>query len=273
MPGERLEDALAAAEQLASGKLGSLLTLLGENLDSAAEADEVEAHYHGVLDAVRARGLDAEISVKLTQLGLDFDAGGACDRLARLAAAAAPSTVWVDMESSGYVDRTLDLYRSVRAEHANVGVCLQSYLRRTPADLEALLPLDPSIRLVKGAYDEPPSIAYPDKRDVDRSFVELTARMLRATADGARGRMVVATHDPRMMAEAGRLAHELGLAPDALEYAMLYGIQQGEQHRLARNGRRVRVLISYGTHWFAWYMRRLAERPANVWFVLKQLGR
>jgi proline dehydrogenase len=270
MPGEDLDDALEAAGNLARDALTTTLTLLGENLESLSEADEVVAHYIRTLSEIRARGLDAEISIKLTQLGLDFGADAARERLATLAAAT-DSLVWVDMEGSAYVDATLDIYRGVHAEHGNVGLCLQAYLRRTEADLEGLLPLDPSIRLVKGAYSEPDDVAYPKKSDVDRNFVRLTTRLLRARAQGGKGRPVVATHDPGMIGEASRLGHELGLDRRGFEYAMLFGISSSEQRRLARSGYPVRVLISYGPAWFPWYMRRLAERPANLWFVAKQL--
>jgi proline dehydrogenase len=270
MPGEELEDALGAAAELAKGGIAATLTLLGENLASEAEADEVLEHYRGVSTAVAGKGVDAEISVKPTQLGLDYDVDRTRDRIASLVHAT-PSLVWIDMESSKYVDATLDIFRSLRAESANVGVALQSYLHRTEKDLESLLPLDPSIRVVKGAYQEPPSIAMPKKSDVDRSFVRIASRLLRARAQGAKGRPVIASHDPRMIAEAGRMAVELGLAKGSYEHALLYGIARPVQQRLARNGHRVRVLISYGSAWFPWYMRRLAERPANLWFVAKQI--
>jgi len=270
MPGEHLDDAAAAAAELGKSGIGSTLTLLGENLRSESEADEVLGHYREVLAAVQQRGIDAEISVKPTQLGLDFGVAGARDRLATLVRATG-STVWIDMEASRYVDATLEIYRSLRRELPNVGVCLQAYLHRTEADLDALLPLDPSIRVVKGAYQEPASVAMPSKSDVDRSFVRIASRLLQARAKGGTGRPVIASHDPRMIAEAGRLAIELGLSKGTLEYALLYGIARSEQQRLARNGHRVRVLISYGEAWFPWYMRRLAERPANLWFVAKQI--
>ncbi len=273
MPGEGLEDALDAAEAMGERDLPTTLTRLGENVEDEGAADAVVDHYLGVMDEVRARGLDTEISVKLTQLGLDRSAEGAARRLERLVRAGDPgSLVWVDMEDSSYVDRTLEIFRAVRQDHENVGLCLQAYLRRTADDLEALLPLHPAIRLVKGAYREPDDVAFGRKSEVDRSFVTLAGRMLRARKDGRMGRPVLGTHDERMVAEATRMAHELELEPAAWEVAMLYGIRREEQARLRRRGYGVRVLISYGEQWFPWYMRRLAERPANVWFVLKQLA-
>jgi proline dehydrogenase len=272
MPGERLEDALGEAKRLQQGGTGTTVTLLGENVTTPADADAVVKHYLHVLEVVRAAGLNTEISVKLTQLGLDQGVEATRQRLERVVRACDPGAlVWVDMESSGYVDRTLDVFRGVREDHQNVGLCLQAYLRRTQEDLKMLLPLQPAIRLVKGAYKEPPEVAFPRKADVDQTFIRLTSTLLRARKEGRVGRPVIATHDPRMVGEANRMAYELGVGKDAYEIAMLYGIQTAEQERLVRNGYGLRVLISYGTHWFPWYMRRLAERPANVWFVVKQL--
>ena len=225
MPGEELDDALRAAANLGEAKIASTLTLLGESHRSEPEADEVAAHYRATLAAVAKSGLDAEISVKPTQLGLDFGLDRTRERIAGLVRAT-ESVVWIDMESSKYVDRTLEIFRSLRAERANVGVCLQAYLRRTEADLDALLPLDPSIRIVKGAYQEPADVAFPKKSDVDRAFVRLTSRLLRARAQGRSGRPVIATHDPRMIGEANRLALELGLGKASFEYALLYGISR-----------------------------------------------
>lgn len=270
MPGEELGDALSEAEKLSGKGIAATTTLLGENLTSLDEADDVVEHYLGGLREIESRGLDTEISVKPTQIGLDFGVDEAAARLTRLADATS-ALVWVDMEGSAYVDRTLEMYRSVKQQQGNVGLCIQSYLKRTAADLEALMPLEPAIRIVKGAYNEPPSVAFPSKHDVDRSFVTLTQTLLRARRNGSAGRPVLATHDPKMINETNRIAFELGLDKDRYELAMLFGIQRDEQERLARTGHSVRVLISYGSAWFPWYMRRLAERPANLWFVAKQL--
>jgi len=177
MPGEALGDALDQAEVLSGSNLSTTVTLLGENLASVTEADRVVEHYLGVHSDIAARGLNTEISIKPTQLGLDFGAEGAQARLEQLVAAAS-STVWIDMEGSDYVDATLAMFRAARGKYENVGLCLQSYLHRTKADLEELLPLDPSIRLVKGAYNEPATVAYPRKADVDQNFVRLTVMIL-----------------------------------------------------------------------------------------------
>lgn len=275
MPGEQPEDALAEAERQAEKGASSLVTLLGEHLSEEAEAHAVTEHYLGVLGQIRERGLDCEISVKPTQLGLDLDEDLALDNLRKLLAASTegpePLHVWIDMESSEYVDRTLELFKSVRRDHEHVGVCLQTYLRRTEKDIEDLLPLEPAIRLVKGAYLESPEIAFPKKASVDSVFQRSAKRLLREALNGRVGRTAIATHDPRIIHNVTRISMELELDRDLYEFQMLYGIGQGEQDHLLRQGYNLRVLISYGEAWFPWYMRRLAERPANVWFVLKQL--
>jgi proline dehydrogenase len=227
-----------------------------------------------VLEDIRQRQLPTEISVKLTHLGLDLNPKACLQDLLALAAraAAARSFLWIDMEESRYVDPTLELFQAVRAAHEGVGVCLQAYLRRTPTDLEALLPLAPAIRLVKGAYNEPPDVALPRKRDVDAAYAMLAGRLLERATQGE-ARAVFGTHDLGLIARLGERALALGVAPGggAYEVHMLYGIRATAQRALQREGVPVRVLISYGTHWFPWYMRRLAERPANVWFVLRNL--
>ena len=270
MPGEERADALAAAKGLDRGGIQTTITLLGENLSSLTEADAVVRHYEAALAEIEEMGVDTEISVKPTQLGLDFGVEEARSRLESLAAST-PSLVWVDMEGSEHLDATLDMFRSVKEGAGNVGLCLQSYLHRTKDDLDALLPLDPAIRLVKGAYDEPPSVAFAKKAEVDRNFVLLAQTLLRTRVQGGVARVVFGTHDPRMIGEVTRIAYELDLDKGKFEFAMLFGIQRAEQERLARVGHRMRVLISYGSAWFPWYMRRLAERPANLWFVAKQL--
>jgi proline dehydrogenase len=171
------------------------------------------------------------------------------------------------MESSAYTDRTLELFRRVRATHTNVGVCLQAYLRRTPDDLESLLPLGAAIRLVKGAYAESADVAFPAKSEVDDAFFALTQRMFAADSIAAGNRPALATHDSRMIARIIEVSHVENVPQSRFEFQMLYGIQRDLQKQLARDGFAVSALISYGTYWFPWYMRRLAERPANVWFV------
>jgi proline dehydrogenase len=272
MPGEHVEDALDAAQPLASAGLGTVITQLGENLTALSEADAVREHYLGVYDLIKARGLPSLPSVKPTQLGLDLSPEACLANLEALAAKAEAtgSWLWVDMEDSSYVDRTLELFRKLRAKHEKVGLCLQSYLRRTPGDLTALLPLKPAIRLVKGAYAESAHVAFPVKRDVDLAFYELSVKLLEAARDGG-ALPVLGTHDVPLLGRIIARAAELGVRDGAYEIHMLYGIRMAEQRALAGQGRKVRTLISYGAHWFPWYMRRLAERPANVWFVMKSV--
>jgi proline dehydrogenase len=272
MPGEDVEAALAAAQALGARRMSTVLTQLGENITQSAEARRVADHYLSVLGRMPP-GLDTHISVKLTQLGLDVDREETVQLVQTLArrAAQAGTFLWIDMEDSSYTDVTLDVYRRVRRAHANVGVCLQAYLRRTAADLEALLPLAPAIRLVKGAYSEPATVAYSRKREVDDAYVRL-ARTLLASLGTPGVAAGFGTHDMRLLGRIQQAAGELAVPPDAYEVQMLYGIRQADQEGLTAAGYRVRVLISYGAHWFPWYMRRLAERPANVWFVIRSLS-
>jgi proline dehydrogenase len=274
MPGEDLEHALAATADFEPLGMGAVLTCLGESVDDVAHAERVASHYHGVIDSVAARGLDTRISVKLTQLGMDLDDAMAVHHLRQLAARAADydNEVWVDMEYSTHVDRTLAIFRAVAAEHRNVGICLQAYLHRTPGDLETLLQTTAAVRLVKGAYDEPAAIALRRRRDVDAAFQSLALRLLAGAREHADSPLpVLASHDTRLLG-AVRDAHErAGGHRSDYEIQMLYGIRTREQRALAAAGHRVRVLISYGSAWFPWFMRRLAERPANVVFVARNL--
>jgi proline dehydrogenase len=292
LPGERAEDALAAASELAAVGIGAMPSRVGENITEAAEANDVAEHYVGVLAQMRAANLPCSLSIKPTQLGLDLDAEICYRNLIRILDAANlnspsraqqgaplqnqsdtinPGIIWIDMESSAYTDRTLELFRRARATHTNVGVCLQAYLRRTPADLESLLPLGAAIRLVKGAYAESADVAFPAKSDVDDAFFALTQRMFAADSIAAGNRPALATHDSRMIARIIEVSHVENVPQSRFEFQMLYGIQRDLQKQLARDGFAVSVLISYGTYWFPWYMRRLAERPANVWFVVRNI--
>lgn len=272
MPGEEITDALAAARKLEDQGLGTVLTHLGENVSTAAEAESVTRHYLEALDRVRAASLHTEPSVKLTHLGLDLSHELCQANVEKIIQAVGDgSIVWIDMESSPYVDATLDLYRRLRQTYSNVGVCLQAYLFRTAGDLASLIALGPAIRLVKGAYLEPPSLAFSRKEDVDENFFTLAQKLLSAEARKAGVRAAIATHDRKLIHRVEELARSDGLTRGDFQFQMLYGIQSAEQLRLARNGWRSGVLISYGTFWFPWYMRRLAERPANVTFVIKNL--
>ncbi|MBI2763264.1 MAG: proline dehydrogenase family protein [Chloroflexi bacterium] len=273
MPGEDPESALAAGMQFQVAGIGSLYTRLGENLTRIDEADAVAAHYLGVMDQLRERRLDGEVSVKLTQLGFDLDIERTFGHAAGLASRAAEQgkTLWVDMEGSAYAEGTIAFYERLKAVHPNIGICLQAYLRRTAADIQRLLPLQPEIRLVKGAYAEPADIAYTTRHDVDANYLALSVAMLEAARAGTPIRIGLGTHDVRLIEQVAEHATALGLSRTSFEVQMLYGIRTDQQHRLSAAGYRVRTLIAYGEAWYPWYMRRLAERPANVLFALRQI--
>ncbi len=277
MPGETPEAALEAGRRLVErdGR-GLLFTRLGEALTNLHEAAQVRDHYLALLNQLESAGLPGEISVKPTQLGLDQSPARCAELAAELAerAQAAGSTLWLDMEDSSYVDRTLDLYETLKDRYPGTGLALQAYLRRTPADLERLAPLGPVVRLVKGAYAEPSEVAFPKKSDTDRAFREVALRLLELVADGRKGRAptsraVLGTHDLLLVGRIQAEVRERGLPTDGFEVHMLYGIRSEQQARLRSEGQAVSTLISYGRDWYRWYVRRLAERPANVWFVVK----
>lgn len=270
MPGEKLSDALDAAQTLSPAKIGTIITRLGETLTGERNTDEVRDHYISAIAEIVRRKLPTQVSVKPTQLGLDLSVDECVRQIAPIAAAAAAEgqILWIDMEDSTYVDRTLELYEKLKARHDQVGLCLQSYLFRTPKDLERLLAIKPAIRMVKGAYAEPASVAFPLKKDTDAQYLSLGIRLLEAAKDGG-AFPVFGTHDMTLVQQLVAKAAELGVAPGKFEIHMLYGIRAAEQKALAAQGHAVRCLISYGNNWFPWYMRRLAERPANVWFVVR----
>jgi proline dehydrogenase len=273
MPGETVDEALdACRRQQQRHGTGTIVTHLGENLSSLGEAEAVTADYVALIDRVASEKLDVQVSVKLTQLGLDLGLDACRRNLQQLVARAESrsNVVWIDMESTKYVDSTIELFRGVRERSPRVGLCLQSYLRRSMADLEAMLPLAPAIRLVKGAYREPANVVFATKAEVDENYVRLAARML--GPEVPKGAFLgIGTHDARLVE---RLRSELavrGTDPSSYEFEMLYGIQRPLQARLVADRAPLRVLISYGEFWFPWFMRRLAERPANVLFVMRSL--
>lgn len=273
MPGEDVAAALEATRELAPKRIGTVLTQLGEDLEDAAQANEVREHYIDVYQRARADGLNIEISVKLTQLGLSF-AGDTCEQnLVALADCAREHSnwLWIDMESTPYTDRTLDHYHRLRAKFPNVGVCVQAYLFRTEDDVKRLIRMGGHVRLVKGAYREPPDKAFPKKKDVDANYFALAKLLLSEDARSRGVRAIFGTHDGTLIRRLEEHARSTGVPAEKLEFQMLYGIQRAEQERLAAAGYPFRVLISYGSAWYAWYMRRLAERPANALFVLKNL--
>lgn len=273
MPGEELSDAIRAAHLLSKESIGTIFTHLGENVSVEEEAREVAAHYVDALKQLAAQKLDTYVSVKLTQLGLDLGEDLCFENLHRIVTEAHRHGpwVWVDMEQSQYVDRTLGIYRRIRSEFPKVGICLQSYLYRSEKDLEDLLPLGPGIRLVKGAYKEPATVAFPRKADVDSNYFTLAKKMLEYTPRGVFAG--IGTHDTALISRIQWEAQRLGLSRDSYEFQLLYGIKAEVQRELASGGYRIRCLISYGAFWFPWYVRRLAERPANVLFVLKNLAK
>jgi proline dehydrogenase len=211
----------------------------------------------------------------LTHLGLDLSAELCMENLERVVRAAREEggrgTVWIDMEASGYVDRTLEIFRRTRRKHENVGVCLQAYLCRTKNDLDELLGMEPAIRLVKGAYQESAEVAYPRKQDVDANYFALAKRMLEAKGRGEKVRAAMATHDTVLIRQIQAESKRAGAGQKEFEFQMLYGIQREEQMRLARDGWNSAVLVAYGSHWYPWFMRRLAERPANVMFAVRNM--
>jgi proline dehydrogenase len=273
MPGETFDDMLQAARALAPQGIDSVFTRLGENVVDRGEAQAVADHYIDGIARIKQLGVSCEPSVKLTQLGLDIDRGRAREHLIAIAASvqAADSYLWIDMEQSSYLDVTLDLTEELRRTYPATGVCLQAYLRRTREDLARMLRIGVGVRLVKGAYREPPSVVFESKADVDSNYLALGRTMIDDVAHSGQSRPVFGTHDTRIIGELCRHSRETRVGQGRYEFHLLYGIQRGEQARLAEAGERVRVLIAYGTYWFPWYMRRLAERPANVWFVVKSL--
>ena len=266
MPGESAEAGLAAAQRLAAEGIPATFTLLGENVTDLSQATAAAGEYLRLLDGIAGMGLDAEISVKVTQLGFDLDRDATMMHMERLAdrSASMGRTVWIDMESTAYVDGTIELYEALLARFPNSGLCLQAYLRRTWDDVQRLTPARPTVRLVKGAYREPKEHAFQDKQLIDESYFRLGCHL----APSAQ-RLALGTHDTDLVA---RIEAAVEGGYKAFEVAMLYGIRTDEQRRLARDGYAVRTLIAYGPYWYPWFMRRIAEKPvANTLLALRNL--
>jgi proline dehydrogenase len=269
------EDALAVAARLNADGVDAAITHLGENVATTDDAAHAADAYLEVLDEIARRRLRAVPSLKLTHLGLDLGDAVCGANLERVAARglATRTLVWVDMESSAYTERTLELYRRLRATYSNLACVVQSYLRRTAQDVERLIAIGATVRLCKGAYREPPEIAFPDKRDVDASYARCLDRLLSADALGRGVYPAFATHDKRLIDRARETARAGGVAADRYELQMLYGIRHDLHGRLREAGLRLRVLIPYGEDWYGYFMRRLAERPANLAFFFRQVIR
>jgi proline dehydrogenase len=273
--GERLEEAISAVQVLNESGLLATLDHLGENVTSETEARDATTEILDLLAAIETSGVQSGVSVKLTQLGLDLHPALAAENLERIVARAAEvgRFVRIDMESHDYVQLTLDLFEALWERHRNVGVVIQSYLYRSADDVARLVDMGASVRLVKGAYDEPPEVAYPDKADVDASFVRLMEQLFSGEAQANGVYAAIATHDTNLIDWARRHTSQGGISRERFEFQMLYGIRSSYQRQLAGDGYRVRAYVPYGEQWYPYFMRRLAERPANLFFLLRNLLR
>ncbi len=266
--GEELADAVEAVRELNRRSISASFDHLGESITVEAETrDEVDEYTH-IFDSINEHALDSNASVKLTQLGLDIDKELCYQNTRAIVEAAAryKSFVRIDMEDSPRTDATLEIFTRLRPEFDNVGIVVQSYLYRTEKDIENLLKLGARIRLCKGAYDEPESVAFPNKEDVDANYVKLMKMLVVSGIYHG-----IATHDENMIAATKQFVEERKIDRDRFEFQMLYGIRRDLQEQLVADGYRIRVYVPYGRFWYPYFMRRLAERPANLWFVLKNI--
>ena len=270
--GETLEEALTASQELCSQGRHVSLNHLGENVTSEAAAREVRAGYIRMVEELHAKNLTGNISIKLTQLGLDIDKDLCRSMVREIAARAAAlgRSIEMDMEGSAYTDVTLDIFESVQRELGNCGLAVQAYLFRTEHDLQRLAPIKPKIRLVKGAYREPAKIAFQKKTDVDANFQKLTTLLLEGALEG-HFLPAIASHDPNMVTHAQAEAARLKLEKSRYEFQMIYGIRRDLQEQVHSAGDTLQVYVPFGTDWCPYFMRRLSERPANCWFVLRSL--
>jgi proline dehydrogenase len=273
--GETIDDALQAIRELSAQGISATLDHLGENVETEADAVRATEDYLKVLDAIGNSGMQSHVSLKLTALGLDLGDELCRANVERIVAKALEvgALVTIDMESTEYTDRTLAIYRSLRQKYANVGIVIQSYLYRSEADVTALCQEGAHVRLCKGAYKEPPVHAFPKKADVDANYVRLTKMLLSAEARARHTFGAIATHDARMIEVTCQYAAENMVPRDEFEFQMLHGIRRDLQKQLAADGYGMRVYVPYGTEWYPYYMRRLAERPANVWFIVSNFFR
>lgn len=273
MPGETEDSALDAAAQFSQFGIPSVFTKLGENITQISEADLVRDHYLKLIEKIVERKLDIEISVKLTQLGFDHSEEETYNNFIAIVKKAKEklgNSVFIDMEGSLYTQRTIDFYKKCKKDFDNVGLCVQAYLFRTEKDIEELLSLNPLIRIVKGAYKEPLSLVFKEKAKVDDNFFKLAINLL-VESKQKNIRPIFATHDEKLINHIIQEAERIGIDKSVYEFQMLYGIKTALQKKLTKDGFKFRVLIAYGESWYPWYMRRLAERPANIWFVIKNI--
>jgi proline dehydrogenase len=271
--GTHVDQALQATEVVNGHGMAVTLDSLGENVASPEEAQRAANLYHQLLDAIEQRRLNANVSLKLTQMGMDLDPEMALRLTSGLVqhAVEAGTFVRIDMEGSNYTQSTVDAVCRLHAMPANkgcIGVVIQAYLYRSKADIDRLLSEGIRVRLCKGAYREPPEVAFPEKADVDRNFVQLMQLLLPSGVYHG-----IATHDEKMIEATCRFAEERGISPDEFEFQMLYGVRRDLQKSLVARGYRVRVYIPFGTEWYPYFMRRLAERPANLLFMLRHMFR
>ncbi|HEU4672667.1 MAG TPA: proline dehydrogenase family protein [Candidatus Limnocylindrales bacterium] len=268
--GEGLDDAVGALAKLQAAGFGTTVDVLGESVVRADQADVAVEAYLQTLEALAARGLDRNVSLKLTQMGLDLDPAACRANVERVFRRAAEigAFVRIDMEDHTKTDATLALWRELRAVNPSSGVVIQAALRRSVADVDALIAERAPIRLCKGAYSEPAAVAWQERADVDRAYVELMERLLVEGEHPA-----IATHDERMHRRAIDFARRTGIGPERFEFQMLYGVRRDLQQRLVRDGWTVRIYTPYGHEWYPYFMRRLAERPSNVAFVLRSVLR
>ncbi|UCH65546.1 MAG: proline dehydrogenase family protein [Ignavibacterium sp.] len=272
IPGETASDALDATRELTQININTTFTYLGENIKELQEAEQTADHYFQLIDRIYREELDIEISLKLTQIGFDLSFNKTLLLFKQIVRKAKEcnNNVWIDMEDSTYVDKTIEFYKKIKDEYDNVGLCLQAYLFRTMDDIKNMMDINPWIRLVKGAYNEPDTIVFTDKRKVDENFFDISKYLLgQIQKSGIRA--AFATHDINLVGQIKSEAERLDISKNATEFQMLYGIRSREQYQIAEEGYNVRTLISYGEAWYPWYMRRLAERPANVGFIIKNL--
>lgn len=268
--GETLDQAIAAIGEINARGMTATLDHLGENVSTREEANEAAEAYRRILQEIARSGVNCNASLKLTHMGLDLSEELAFENVRRVVDQAAEfeNFIRIDMESSDYVDRTLNVFYRLFAQYKNVGTVIQSYLYRSEADLEQLIEAGARVRLVKGAYLEPPQVAFQQKAEVDASFVHLMQMLL------LRGNYpAIASHDPKMVDATKRFARDQGIEPSRYEFQMLYGIRRDLQTELEREGYNVRIYVPYGTHWYPYLMRRMAERPANLMFVLGNITR